>query len=240
MSEKETTMMTNTNLLTGTAQRNHASAIDHVEQQKIKSVFKIFGANTAARCAAKVFLGLTMTLASASAQFFCVPETLPETPDANMTVGKTAQGFYFDHRTSNGTAYNLDCDPYYVVDIVLPGSYTAGGPLVFNAVAFSGGFDPAYVQLTQATCPSASLSVQIYKRSVVSGTVGAWKRVNDQEVSAGLWIIDPDSQPHCKVGSPYRVVSSGLIFAYDEYWVKVLPKLNGIAQPARVDWEWTY
>ena len=44
--------------------------------------------------------------------------------DAQMTVGKTPQGFYYDHRTSNGTAYSQDCNKKYTVDITVPGTYS--------------------------------------------------------------------------------------------------------------------
>jgi hypothetical protein len=220
-------MTTITNVTTKTAQNEHVSATQS----------KIFrGGNSAVLFGAgRVLFGLMATLASASAQYnFCIPATVPQTPDATMTIGKTAQGNYWDYRSSNGTAYSLKCDPYYTVDIKLPGSYNAGG---LTAVVLVGGFDSSD-QFTQANCPSASLSMLIYKRSSPDGiSVGSWKLVNSQNVK-GMWETDPDSQARCALASPYKVVSSGSSVGYDEYWVKVLPKFNGTAMAAGVLWEW--
>src|SRR5215472_11632933 len=59
-----------TNPTMETAQSNYASPIYQLDRKEKKSVFKLFGgANSAVFSAAKVCFGLTVTLASASAQF---------------------------------------------------------------------------------------------------------------------------------------------------------------------------
>jgi hypothetical protein len=58
---------------------------------------------------------------------------LTQTADATMTVGKQPDGTYFSHVVSTGTAYTTGVCPYFVVDVIVPGAYTVGGPLVFSS-----------------------------------------------------------------------------------------------------------
>jgi hypothetical protein len=159
--------------------------------------------------------------------------------DADMTAGKTAQGYYFDHRSSNGIVYSQDCNPAYTVDINVTGSYNAPG--IGNAIIIGGGFDQ-WSQLTQANCKDASESLLIYKRTgALFGSWSAWKLVNSQS-KQGTWVpfVDMGIAPYCALTVPIRVVAPAQPFLIDQYRVMVRPALSGTYVPARVDWEWSY
>src|SRR5262249_46120363 len=67
-----------------------------------------------------------------------LPTCTTQAADATMTVEESPAGYYFGHVDSNGTAYtNLFCSSF-VVDVIVPGGYTAGGPLVENAFTLGG------------------------------------------------------------------------------------------------------
>jgi hypothetical protein len=69
----------------------------------------------------KVLFIMAAALATASGQQRAECFT---TADADMTVGKSPEGYYFATRSSGGSTYSADCNPYYTVDINLPGAYT--------------------------------------------------------------------------------------------------------------------
>lgn len=154
--------------------------------------------------------------------------------DASMTVGKTAQGYYFDHRTSNGTTYTAGCNSAYVVDVIVPGSYKIDG--IGKAISIGGGFDSLpWSQLNQYNCDNATESVQIYKWT------GSWQLINSQNVQ-GTWVpfLDMGIQPLCALSSPIRVLPPSFSYLTDVYRVMVRPKLYGNPVQARVSWTWTY
>jgi hypothetical protein len=192
----------------------------------------------------RVSFAVAATLASAAAQGIGTsgPGQIircQTTADADMSAAKTAAGFYFDHRSSNGTAYSQDCNPSYTVDILVAGSYTIPG--IGNAITVSGAFDPS-VQLTETNCSAASEVVLIYKRSsAVLGSWGPWQLVKAQ-TSHGVWVpfVDIGIAPYCALSAPLRVVAPPQSFALDQYRVMVQPKLFGAPAAARVDWEWSY
>jgi hypothetical protein len=176
---------------------------------------------------------MTATVAVAAAQGRCLAP-----PDADMTAGKTAQGYYFDSRSSNGTAYSQDCNPSYTVDIAVPGSYTV--PLIGKAISISGGFESP-LQLTEAICKDASVSLRIYKRTAGPfGSWSTWQLVNSQNTQ-GTWVpfVDIGIAPYCALTFPFRVVAPAMGFA-DQYRVMVLPTLFGGPVTATVGWQWSY
>ena len=183
-----------------------------------------------------LFAGLLATRLSAQ---FCAfpPDALAFAPDASMTAGKTPGGNYFDHRSSAGTAYSQDCQPYFMVDVTLPGAYSVPG--VGNAISIGGGFANLN-QLTEQSCPFATESVAIYKRAAAPGFAGPWILVKSQ-YAVGHWLPSPDIglNPFCALSTSLRVTASGNP-GMDQYRVMVLPKLYGAVVPARVAWTWTY
>ena len=92
-------------------------------------VTKMARVNCTTNIVPKLLLGVIAVMSPAVAQTFCTND-----PNDTMTAGPTAQGYYFDHRYSNGTSYNTgECSGYYTVDITVPGGYNA--PNVGNAIS---------------------------------------------------------------------------------------------------------
>ena len=196
----------------------------------------------------KVLIAMAAALATAAGQSpnnititTGTPQLCSTGPDAQMTVGKTPQGFYFDSRDSNGTTYSQTsptCNTAYTVDINLPGSYTAPG--IGNRIVIGGGFQHSS-QLTEANCKDASVSLLIHKRThSVFGFVSDWKLVSAQS-KQGVWVpfVDIGIAPYCALASPF-LVTAPAGFSYDQYRVMVTPKLSGAPVAATVGWEWTY
>jgi hypothetical protein len=166
---------------------------------------------------------------------------LTQTADATMTVGKQPDGTYFSHVVSTGTAYTTGVCPYFVVDVIVPGAYTVGGPLVFNAFTLSGQIND--LTLSQTTCPNATETLKIYKRThnILTNTTSAFSLV-DNESAVGTWHPSPDIglQPYCSLTGAPRFTASGSIIATDTYRVMLQPLYNGSARQARVNWSWAY
>ena len=191
-------------------------------------------ANCVRKALIRVFLlsALTATRMVAQCPITVQPGSLA---DDSMAVAKDSAGNYFDHRTSSGTAYSLDCNIYYTVDVYLPGSYTAPG--AGNAITIGGGF-AAYWPITESLCPSASESVAIYRRTQFFGVWSGWTLVNHQEVK-GHWVPSPDIgiSAHCALSVPLRV--NAILATMQQIRVMVLPKLYGSPMQAAVRWSWT-
>jgi hypothetical protein len=172
----------------------------------------------------KILLGVLAALSPAAAQI--LPICTYNAWDA-MTVGNpfTVQKNYWDIRISDGTNYiTSECTGNYTVDIILPNVDPFPGVSAINIWA-----GPAQLShLTQDTCLSASVSVQIFRRSSLGGS---WKPEPGQNVT-GTWI--GDQHGFCSLMTPLRVFLEN-----DVYRVMVLPKLSGVPVQAMVWWEWS-
>jgi hypothetical protein len=157
-------------------------------------------------------------------------------PDATITVQESPQGYHFGSRVSEDASYAEDCNPYYTVDVTVPGGYShAYG----NDITISGGPGPE-TTLNQYNCDNAEVRLVIYRRTW-SLFVGwsAWTVVSNQDV-AGTWVpfVDMGYSPYCQLAAPLRVTAPTRGSA--QYRVMVLPKLYGTPLVARVGWHWSY
>lgn len=166
---------------------------------------------------------------------------LTQTADATMTLGKQPDGTYFSHVVSTGTDYTTGVCPYFVVDVIVPGSYTVGGPIVENAFTLSGQIND--LTLTQATCPNATETLKIYKRThnFIGNSTTAFSLI-DNESAVGVWHPSPDigASAYCGLTGAPRYTSSGSLFTTDTYRVMLQPLYNGAPRQARVNWSWAY
>lgn len=180
----------------------------------------------------RLFLGIAAIAGIATAQISITACT----PDAQMTVGEQ-QGYYFDSRSSNGTAYTQNCFKAYTVDITVNGKYKGPG----NGTAIGGGFDRPYL-LTAADCKSASESVVILKRTFNNFFGWSnWVTYSPQQLVMGKWVTFTDTgNPYCALSAPVPIVPPAAVNLTDQYRVMVIPTLFGSAMQARVSWGWTY
>jgi hypothetical protein len=168
-------------------------------------------------------VSLIATLSTASAQTLCPTDP---TIDAGLIAGLTP-------RQVVGTALFPNCDPYFTVDVTVPGSYNGGNT---KLIVIGAGFADSGSVLNAGNCQDASLSHVIHKRHSPTGLPGsfsAWKLVNLQNVKQGTWVPGVN---YCAFAVPFDVVAPGDSFGLDEYLVQVLPKFFGIAVPAFVSW----
>jgi hypothetical protein len=181
----------------------------------------------------RLFFGMVAIAGIAAAQ---IP-IIACSPDAQMTVGKTPQGNYWDSRSSNGTAYNTQgCFTSYTVDITVYGGYKGPG----NGTVIGGGFDQPYL-LTETDCKSASESVVILKRTYNSFFGWSNWQTYSQQLAMGKWVTFTDTgNPYCALSAPVPIVPPAAVNLIDQYRVMVLPTLSGSAKQARVSWGWTY
>jgi hypothetical protein len=178
-----------------------------------------------------------MTLATeAAAQISAnAPQLCSTAPDAEMTVGKSPEGYYFGSRYSSGIVYSQDCNPYFTVDIALPGTFkVTGGFCPGNSIVIGGYLAP---DLTESQCGHASLSVVIHRRSLALGNTSSWSLVEAKNVT-GTWVpsLDLGLTPYCAV-SVALTVTAPPSYATDQYRIMVQPKLYGNPVQAGVGWE---
>jgi hypothetical protein len=158
-----------------------------------------------------------------------------------MHTQENANGNLFDSRLSNNTAYNGTGCAWYIADLAALSSYTKVSPFNTRNFVFGGGFQN-WSAIDEATCPKATVDYTVHKRTynVLTNTYSAWTTVHTG-VYHGWWDNDPDQHPHLCRSNPfftYEVPTSS--FTRDIYRMTVLPKINGVVQPARIDWQWTY
>jgi hypothetical protein len=158
---------------------------------------------------------------------------------APMHTAKSPEGYLFDSRLSNDTAYNQTSCAWYIADLVALSSYS--GPYNSHNFTFGGGFQN-WSQIDEASCAKATVDYAVHKRtySVLTGKYSAWTTVHTGTYQA-WWDNDPDAHPHaCRSNVFFTYQAPSTIYSTDTYRMTVLPKLNGVVQPARIDWEWAY
>ena len=167
---------------------------------------------------------------------------LDRTADAVMTVRKSPEGYYFAHVESDGTAYHTDsagCG-YFVVDVVLPRGFRMDNPLA-SGIKISWQFGSSQA-LTESNCSNASLDALVYKKPYTPGA--NFDRIRQQRWQ-GVWSpARLETQALCLFGAwpggnllKIAVPKDGVVLT-SVYRVLVLPKLDGQAKQARLDWHW--
>lgn len=161
--------------------------------------------------------------------------------DAVMTVQKSAEGHYFAHVDSNGTAYSNDAGGcgYFTVDVIVPRGFRMdiyGG--VVRKIEIAGSTD----RVEEANCAMAWLQVIIYRKPSAAGA--SFTKVYDQNLQ-GVWdtVVDMGGSPYCKLHPDELLeveVPEGGITETSIYRVLVSPKVNGQVKPAHVSWTWAY
>jgi hypothetical protein len=170
-------------------------------------------------------------------------------PDVVLTVQKSRNGTHYARVESNGTGYNLDDCPYYVVDVTLPGAFRFPAGSYLNEIRIYAGFQGP--TLTETDCAAASFSLIIYKR-MSSARSPDFTKVADVNPVKAKWKYNGDLT-WCDVGYPSITLSevdlrwpalkvdvppiSDTTARSDSIFrVLVLPKLRGEARPAMVGW----
>jgi len=158
-----------------------------------------------------------------------------------MHTQKNANGFLFDSRLSNNTAYNATGCAWYIADLAAISTYTSVSPFGTRNFTLGGGFQN-WSAIDEATCSKATVDYAVHKRTwnALTHTYSAWTKVHSG-VYQGWWDNDPEQHLHLSCSNPFFTyqVPTG-IYTQDIYRMTVLPKINGVVKPARIDWQWTY